>query len=242
MRFNTAAGLALSLAIPTGALSVPRDAAPEPAGKIVAKLFCDVVGGLVTVAKQQPQATSFCSSYLKIPVVKKTSTVTSFTATTTTTTLSLPTTITTSVTVPLTIFETATATDIVTATDTITNTATETSTITEQTTVFTATSAVIAIPTFTVYAIGGPNNGNPMSNANGNIVRNTRGTSPPPVLQFTTVDINKLQVLNGPYAGSIGKTDPNASGSGAALYFGSYVQERWDLSVVVPGCQRLDEF
>ena len=108
-----------------------------------------------------------------------------------------------------------------TATNTITNTATETSTITEQTTIFTATSAVIAIPTFTVYAIGGPNNGNPMSNANGNIVRNTRVTSPPPVLQFTTVDINKLQVLNGPYAGSIGKTDPNASGSGAALYFGS---------------------
>jgi len=80
MRFNTAAGLALSLAIPTGALSVPRDAAPEPAGKIVSKLFCDIVGGLVTVAKQRPQATSFCSSYLKVPVVTKTSTVTSFTA------------------------------------------------------------------------------------------------------------------------------------------------------------------
>ena len=80
MRFNNVAGLALGLAIPTGALSVPRNPAPEPAGKIVAQLFCDIVGGLVTVAKQQPQATSFCSSYLKIPVVTKTSTVTSFTA------------------------------------------------------------------------------------------------------------------------------------------------------------------
>ena len=88
MRFNNVAGLALGLAIPTGALSVPRNPAPEPAGKIVAQLFCDIVGGLVTVAKQQPQATSFCSSYLKIPVVTKTSTVTSFTAYVNTTSIS----------------------------------------------------------------------------------------------------------------------------------------------------------
>jgi len=60
-----------------------------------------------------------------------------------------------------------------------------------------------------------------MSNGGNNIVRDTRALSPPPVLQFTTVDINKLQVLNGPYAGSIGKTDPNASGGGATIYFGS---------------------
>ncbi|KAI4917429.1 hypothetical protein J4E85_009948 [Alternaria conjuncta] len=319
MRFNNVAGLALGLAIPTGALSVPRNPAPEPAGKIVAQLFCDIVGGLVTVAKQQPQATSFCSSYLKIPVVTKTSTVTSFTATitatatitsgsitttdatntitatdtatatasatitetttttetintvayssitacaspgavqkrgayappkkpscfnnyiegqalssackclavptsstTTTTTLSLPTTITSSVTVPLTIFATATATDTATVTDTITNTATETSTVTERTTIITGTQQVIAIPTFTVYAIGGDNSGNPIGYAGGNTVGNAQGLSP--VLQFTTVDNNKLQVLNGPDAGSIGKTDPNAAAVNAYVFFGN---------------------
>jgi hypothetical protein len=80
MHFNKVAGLALSLALPASALSVPRHAAPEPGPQVISKLFCNVVGGLVTVAKQQPQATSFCSSYLKIPVVTKTSTITSFTA------------------------------------------------------------------------------------------------------------------------------------------------------------------
>ncbi|KAI4614823.1 hypothetical protein J4E80_006327 [Alternaria sp. BMP 0032] len=197
MRFNNVAGLALGLAIPTGALSVPRNPAPEPAGKIVAQLFCDIVGGLVTVAKQQPQATSFCSSYLKIPVVTKTSTV------------------------PLTILATATNTDTATVTNTITNTATETSTVTERTTIITGTQQVIAIPTFTVYAIGGDNSGNPIADASRNVpntVGNSRGLSP--VLQFTTVDNNKLQVLNGPYADSIGKTNPNVGASEAYVLFG----------------------
>ncbi|KAI4616447.1 uncharacterized protein J4E87_008713 [Alternaria ethzedia] len=118
--------------------------------------------------------------------------------------------------VPLTIFETATATDTVTATETITNTATETSTITEQTTIFTATSPVIAIPTFTVYAIGGDNSGNPIADASvyiPNTTGNEAGLSP--VLHFTTVDNNKLQVLNGPYAGSVGKTNPNVGATEA---------------------------
>jgi hypothetical protein len=140
-------------------------------------------------------------------------------STTTTTILSIPTTTTTSTTVPLTIFATATATDTLTTTATITNTATETSTITEKTTIYTATLPAIAIPTFTVYAIGGPNSGNPIANAGGNIVGDARNLSP--VLQFTTVDNNKLQVLNGPYAGSIAKTNPNAAGSGSYVYFGS---------------------
>ncbi|KAI4687925.1 uncharacterized protein J4E88_003518 [Alternaria novae-zelandiae] len=141
--------------------------------------------------------------------------------TTTTTTLSLPTTITTSVTVPLTILATATNTDTATVTNTITNTATETSTVTERTTIITGTQQVIAIPTFTVYAIGGDNSGNPIADASRNVpntVGNSRGLSP--VLQFTTVDNNKLQVLNGPYAGSIGKTNPNVGASEAYVLFG----------------------
>ena len=79
MHFTKVAGLALSLVIPAAGLSVPRNAAAEPAPQLASKLFCDIVRGLVTVAKQQPQATPFCSSYLQIPVVTKTSTITSFT-------------------------------------------------------------------------------------------------------------------------------------------------------------------
>lgn len=79
MRFDDIFGLALSLAIPAMSFVLPRDAAHEPASGAVSKLFCDVVGDIVTVAKQQTQATSFCSSYLSIPVVTKTSTITSFT-------------------------------------------------------------------------------------------------------------------------------------------------------------------
>ncbi|KAI4914327.1 uncharacterized protein J4E92_009526 [Alternaria infectoria] len=203
MRFNNVAGLALGLAIPTGALSVPRNAAPEPAGKIVAQLFCDIVGGLVTVAKQQPQATSFlslCQSYQPTESVANQLLLQQ---------------------VPLTILATATNTDTATVTNTITNTATETSTVTERTTIITGTQQVIAIPTFTVYAIGGDNSGNPIADASRNVpntVGNSRGLSP--VLQFTTVDNNKLQVLNGPYAGSIGKTNPNVGASEAYVLFG----------------------
>ncbi|KAL1792230.1 hypothetical protein ACET3X_009981 [Alternaria dauci] len=321
MHFTKVAGLALSLTAPAAGLSVPRNAAPEPAPQIVSKLFYDVVRGLVTVAKQQPQATPFCSSYLKIPVVTKTSTITSFTttltetstitsgsttttdatntitaiatqtetasatvttvttttetistvsyssitacaspqaiqkraaavvikkpscfanyvegkaltsacnclsvptsSTTTTTTLSIHTTTTVSVTVPLTIQETATATQIDTVTDTITNTATETSTVTERTTIYTATSPVIAVPTFTIYAIGGGNNGNPIADANDGTGRTVNARGRPTILQFTTVNNNNLKVLNGPYAGSTGKTDPNADGFSAYVLFGA---------------------
>jgi hypothetical protein len=124
--------------------------------------------------------------------------------------------------VPFIVHATTTTTQTDTATVTTTNTATETSTIVEQTTVYTATLPVIAIPTFTVYAIGGDNNGNPIADIGdgtgrvGN-AKSLRG----PVLQFTTVNNNQLQVLNGPNAGSTGATNPNASGIGAYLLFGS---------------------
>lgn len=122
---------------------------------------------------------------------------------------------------PLTILATATATETDTTTVTITNTATETSTITEQTTVYTATSPVIAIPTFTIYAIGGRNNGNPVVDLNdgSGTVGVARGSLQ--VLQFTTVNNNKLKVLNGSRAGSIAATNPNAGGTGAYVLFGS---------------------
>lgn len=42
-------------------------------------LLCTVVKTLVTVARQQLPASSFCSSYLSIPLVTKTATVTAYT-------------------------------------------------------------------------------------------------------------------------------------------------------------------
>ncbi|RYN95190.1 hypothetical protein AA0120_g4009 [Alternaria tenuissima] len=125
MHFSKIAGLALSLTIPAAGISVPRGPVPEPASPIVSKLFCDVVRGLVTVAKQQTQATPFCSSYLKIPAATKTSTITSFTATVTqTSTITSGSTTTTDATVTATEDTTQTVTDAPTVTTFVTTTTT----------------------------------------------------------------------------------------------------------------------
>lgn len=119
------------------------------------------------------------------------------------------------------IHATTTTTQTNTATVTVTNTATETSTTIEQTTVYTATLPAIAIPTFSVYAIGGDNNGNPIVDIGDGSGRVGNAQGFGAVLQFTTVNNNQLQVLNGPNAGSTGATDPNASAFESYVLFGS---------------------
>ncbi|RYN63765.1 hypothetical protein AA0118_g4375 [Alternaria tenuissima] len=136
MHFSKIAGLALSLTIPATGIYAPRSSVPEPASPIVSKLFCDVVRGLVTVAKQQTQATPFCSSYLEIPAVTKTSTKTSFTATITQTNTITSGSITTTATT-------------VTATAEETRTKTASATVTEFTTI-TSTSTTVSPPTTTL--------------------------------------------------------------------------------------------
>ncbi|KAG9186785.1 hypothetical protein G6011_09893 [Alternaria panax] len=141
------------------------------------------------------------------------------TATTTIATiLGVPTTTVTTVTVPLTIKATATATQTNTITATVRNTVTEFTTITAQKTVFTATSATVALPTFTIYAIGGNNNGRTIENQG--IPYAGAGSSNAP-LQFTTTSNNILQVLNGPAAGSNAKTDPTKAFDSSYVLLGS---------------------
>src|ERR1700759_4619538 len=56
--------------------------APQDARRAAAtNNFCAVVTKLVTIAKQQSAATAFCSSYLNIPKVTATTTLTSFSTT-----------------------------------------------------------------------------------------------------------------------------------------------------------------
>lgn len=123
--------------------------------------------------------------------------------------------------VPLVIHATTTTTQTNTATVTFTNTATETSTIVQQTTVYTATLPAIAITTFSVYAIGDDNIGNPIVDIGDGSGRMGNAQAYGVVLQFTTVNNNQLQVLNGPNAGSTGATDPNASVFESYVLFGS---------------------
>ncbi|KAI8689537.1 hypothetical protein LRP88_14300 [Fusarium phalaenopsidis] len=104
-------------------------------------LLCTVVKTLVTVARQQLPASSFCSSYLSIPVVTKTATVTAYTKVITNTN-----TVTSGVTTV--IDSTKTITD-----STITTTIIEPSTLSTKTT---STSVISAVSTTTVTACANP--------------------------------------------------------------------------------------
>lgn len=57
---------AFALLVAATAASPIAEPVPEPATVNPTSVFCAVVTGLVTKAKAQPQATSFCSSYLSI--------------------------------------------------------------------------------------------------------------------------------------------------------------------------------
>lgn len=84
MHLNTIAALVLGVAGSAAGLSVPREAVPEPGqyGDYYSppKQFCTTVKSINKSAGQQSQATAFCSSYLHIPKVTKTKTVTKYTA------------------------------------------------------------------------------------------------------------------------------------------------------------------
>ncbi|KAI8723076.1 hypothetical protein NCS52_00162600 [Fusarium sp. LHS14.1] len=169
MHLNTVAGLALSLAGSASAFSTPKlpasrlcpsnqywDTAkgcknlPPPAKCSSNRyydtlkglcLLCTVVKTLVTVARQQLPASSFCSSYLSIPVVTKTATVTAYTKVITNTN-----TVTSGVTTV--VDSTKTITDA-----TITITTIEPSTFSTKTT---STSVISAVSTTTITACANP--------------------------------------------------------------------------------------
>ncbi|RSL54454.1 hypothetical protein CEP52_016471 [Fusarium oligoseptatum] len=103
-------------------------------------LLCTIVKTLVKVARQDLQATSFCSSYLSIPVSTKSVTVTAYTTVTTTTS-----TITSGVTT--TTDSTKTITD-----STTTTTSTKTETTTTKTTTTSTITEVIGYTTITACA------------------------------------------------------------------------------------------
>lgn len=57
---------AVVLLIAASAASPIAEPAPDPVTVNPTSVFCVVVTGLVTKAKAQPQATSYCSSYLSL--------------------------------------------------------------------------------------------------------------------------------------------------------------------------------
>ncbi|KAH6976320.1 hypothetical protein BKA56DRAFT_687986 [Ilyonectria sp. MPI-CAGE-AT-0026] len=136
------------------------------------------------------------------------------------TTLRTPTTTVVSVTVPHTDDVTATATATLVETETMTNTETDVSTVTNYETIYTSTTAVVAIPTFKVYAIGGDNNGHPFYDIGDGRVGDDAENGVT-VLEFSINSDGTLTADNGSKSGSEGETDPNAGGTDSYVMFGS---------------------
>lgn len=115
---------------------------------------------------------------------------------------------------------TATATATLVETETITNTETDVSTVTNYETIYTSTTAVVAIPTFKVYAIGGDNNGHPFYDIGDGRVGDDAENGVT-VLEFSINSDGTLTADNGSKSGSEGETDPNAGGTDSYVMFGS---------------------